>query len=362
MRESLDPGRDVGLDDEFDEPDRSDGQFSLVSIAATGVRHGRLILLCGLAFALLQSLRGLVGDRTYTTTTVFMIESGSNSINRAMELASRFGLSSAVGGQLLSVYLIERLLGSRPLRDSVGARGYHVMVDGKLEPVSLPGLLEIESRNEFRRSREVRRWMERAVRVQRDIASGIFTVRVRTRWPHVSRDVATYMIDELNNHTIEMRQSRSEHHAVFIEQQLSQANAARAEAEQEVLAFRRANRDFGEWSDLAMENQRLQSEFDRLNNRYDYLQTAFTDAQIEALRDTPTMSVIQSPFLPRRPDPRQVAFAGTAGLMSGCLMAFVGVLLVQYLKRTPSAAIGELRKAWDDFAAPIPVLRRLSRT
>lgn len=362
MRESLDPGRDAGLDDEFNEPDGSDAQFSLVSIVATGVRHGRLILLCGLAFAFLQSLRGLVGDRTYTTTTVFMIEQGSNSFNRAIALASRFGLGSVADGQLLSVYLVERVLGSRPLRDSVGARRYHVMVDGKLEPVSLPGLLEIEARNEFRRSREVRRWLGDAVRVQRDIASGIFTVRVRTRWPHVSRDVATYLIDELNNHTIELRQSRSEQAAASIEPQLNQANAAMVEAEQELLAFRKANRDFGEWSELAMENRRLQAEFNRLSDRYDDLRAAFADAQAEALRDTPTMVVVQPSFLPRRPDSRQIAFAGTAGLIGGCLMTFVAVLLVQYVKRTPSAAVGELRKAWDDFAAPIPVLRRLSRT
>lgn len=361
MRESLEPGRDAGLDDEFNELAGSDAQFSLVSMVATGVRHGRLILLCGLAFALLQSLRGLVGDRTYTTTTIFMIEHGSNSFNRALALASSFGLGPVADGPQLSVYLVERVLGSRPLRDSVGVRRYHVMVDDKLEPVSLPGLLEIEARNEFRRSREVRRWLEGAVRVQRDIASGIFTVRVRTRWPHVSRDVAAYLIDELNNLTIELRQSQFEDRAAFIERQLDQANAARAKAEQELLAFRKANRDFGEWSELAMDNGRLQAEFNRMHDRYDRLQAAFADAQVEALRDTPTMAVIQSPFLPRRPDSRAIALAGTAGLMGGCLMTFVAVLLIQYVKRTPSAAVGELREAWDDFAAPIPVLRRLSR-
>ena len=361
MRESLDPGRDAGLDDEFNELAGSDAQFSLVSIVAMGVRHGRLILLCGLAFALLQSLRGLVGDRTYTTTTIFMIEHGSNSFNQALALATRFGLGPANGPQL-SVYLVERVLGSRPLRDSVGARRYHVMVDDKLEPVSLPELLEIEARNEFRRSREVRRWLEGAVRVQRDIASGIFTVRVRTRWPHVSRDVATYLIDELNNLTVELRQSQFEDRAAFIERQLDQANAAKVKTEQALLAFRQANRDYGDWSELAMEHRRLQAEFNRMQDRYDGLQTAFADAQVEALRDTPTMSVIQPSFLPRRPDSRQIALAGTAGLMGGCLMTFVAVLLVQYVKRTPSAVLGELRKAWDDFAAPIPVLRRLTRT
>lgn len=361
MKESLDPSRTADLGDASEEPNEST-QFSWVSLLAAGVRHGRLILLCGVALALLQSLRGLVGERTYTTTAVFMTERASGQITQALQLAARFGLGAGVSSSTPSVYLIERALRSRPLRDSVASRSYRTMVDGELEPALLPELLEIESRNEFQKMRRTRQWLGRAMQVQRDLASGIFTVRVRTRWPHVSRDVATYVIDELNDLTVELRQATPEADVGFLEGRLRQTKAARDSAEQAWLAFRSANRDFGPWSPLTLEGQRLQAQFDRLDGRYEYLLTVYADAMTEALRDTPVIAVIQPPYLPMRPDSRQIAFSGTSGLVGGCLLAFLAVIVAQYAKRPPSAAFGELREAWDNFAAPIPILRRLFRT
>ena len=200
------------------------------------------------------------------------------------------------------------------------------------------------------------------MQAQIDLASGIATVRVRTRWPHVSRDVASYMVDELNARIITLRQPGSEADVAFIEEQLRQAKTDRDAAEQAWLAFRDANRVFVDWSPLAVENGRLRADVSRLNGRYEALQAAYTEATTNLLRDTRFIAVIEPPFLPGRANSRQVALSGTSGLVGGCLLAFMAVLVVQYLGRAPSADFGELRKAWYEFAAPIPILRRLFRT
>ncbi len=358
MRESPDRTPRPSAENEFSGPERRGTSFSLLSLAATALRHGRLILLCGFGFSLLAAGRRAIQEAKYTSTAVFMTERSSGVTNQTIQLASRLGLVNG-SSSISSPVLLRELLVSRVVLDSVGGGRYEVMRGDSLTVSSLAELLEIEPGNEFRRTRRIRAWLRSAVNVRRDVASGFIHVSASTPWPRVSQGVVARMLEEVDRFNVHIRQSSAHATQAFIEDQMRLVVADLSSAQAALQTFREQNRSFGSWSPLSAELDRLDSEVRRQRVLYESLTTTYANAQIEAKRDTPVITVIQDPFLPHRPDSRGLALGSSSGFVAGCLIAFLAVLVMRHYMHLPDSSRQELIGAARDLFAQIPFLRRL---
>lgn len=156
---------------------------------------------------------------------------------------------------------------------------------------------------------------------------GGLKVSVATEWPSVSLSLAARLVQRVNQFNLETRKSQAAAERQFVERQAAEAEEALREAENRLQAFLQRNRDIGSSPALAFERDRLQREVARQNQIYlSWLQNR-EEARIREVRDTPVITVVDSPQLPFLPEPRksaQKALLGTiAGVMLGALLAFL---------------------------------------
>lgn len=360
MQEPPGPARHADGNDESRVPFRGE-PFSVASLLATGLRHGHLILLCGAAFVLLQTARRLLPDATYTSSAIFMTERTTTMRGQVGELARRLGFGAPDGNSRISPSVLEQLLGSRPVMDSVARGLYEVVEDDRLMRATLPEILEVKARSPEGRARRVRGWLRSAVHLRVDLPTGLIYLQVRTKWPRLSQAVAERMVEEVDWFNIQLRQERALRTEAFIAERIAEVVEEKDSAEAALQGFRAQNRVYGEWSPLSVQADRLAAEVVRLQLLYASLMETHSDAQIEAVRDTPVVTVLQQPFLPHRPDSRGLGLGIPSAFLTGCLLAFLAVFVVEHYRNSASASRAQLLDAARQFLDQLPFLRRIVR-
>ena len=140
-----------------------------------------------------------------------------------------------------------------------------------------------------------------------------------------------------------------------------------AGAEGRLGVFLRNNRQFASSPDLSFEFDRLQRRVAPHQGILTALTTAFEDARVREVRDTPVITVIEAPELPARPDPRGRTQRGLLGMLFGGMAGGVLGFWKEALQRRDSEGDPELealmavvRQAKHDLLGLIPGWRRPS--
>jgi hypothetical protein len=101
---------------------------------------------------------------------------------------------------------------------------------------------------------------------------------------------------------------------------------------------------------------------------YNTLAQAYEQAKIEEVRDTPVITVVETPDRPIRPDPRGVVsrglLAGLLGAMFAVLLAFVRDVSAAGIAKGDAAYVELARlreEAVSDFRHPLRAARRALR-
>lgn len=154
--------------------------------------------------------------------------------------------------------------------------------------------------------------------------TGVLTVSVKTAWPSVSLAIAERLVEELNRFNLQTRQSQAAAERRFVEERLASQRRMLVEAEGRLGAFLQANRQFRNSPNLTFEFERLQREVALHQQVLVSLAQSYEEVRIREVQDVPVITVIESPSLPVRPDPRGRLLRGLVGVMLG---GFLGVLM-----------------------------------
>jgi uncharacterized protein involved in exopolysaccharide biosynthesis len=333
------------------EPATTSGS-ELLSLVATVLRYWRSVALCALILPALLVLPVLLRSRLYEVTATFMPQArrGAGNISG---LAAQLGINfpQAEGGASPQFYM-ELLKSPEMLRSVViskfrGAdaggrsRDSTTLVDREKQENPgdpLPVLIKhaIEHLDEH-------------MAVSISAKTGIVTLSIRDRDPVVARDLTATLLKELNRFNLETRQSQAAAERAFTEQRLATATSELRATEARRQAFASSNRGFRSASELTLEQERLRRDVDNAAQVYSMLTTAYEQAKIEEVRDTPIITLVELPRVPPAPVGRGLVVRAVLGIIVGVI---IGVLLA--LLRARLRLMREVRApGWVELEAVI---------
>jgi uncharacterized protein involved in exopolysaccharide biosynthesis len=145
---------------------------------------------------------------------------------------------------------------------------------------------------------------------------------VATQWPSVSHQITSSLVEAVNAFNQRSRQSQAAAERTFLEERLSVANAELRAAENRLQQFMTSNRRIGS-PELALERERLDRVVLLRQQVVLALNQSYEDAQLREVRNTPLITLVETPQVPTMPEPRGRVRKVIIGMLIGALLAIV---------------------------------------
>lgn len=235
---------------------------------------------------------------TYSAETVLRPQSQSQGNSRISGLAATFGVSLAnvaIGDPLR---FQASVLESRGVLDPIVLAQYTVAKSaGSSDSVhgTFLDLYDVKGHSPDERTLRGVERLKTLIWVQVDAATGLINLRVTTRWPEMSLALSEKLINGLNNSNRVRQQAAAEAEARFSGDRLAVERSALDSAEGEQERFLRENREYRNSPTLALQFGRLQRRVDLAQQVVISLAQSYEQSRIDAARDTPFITIIDSP-------------------------------------------------------------------
>ncbi|MBP2647349.1 MAG: lipopolysaccharide biosynthesis protein [Gemmatimonadetes bacterium] len=298
------------------------------------LRHRRLLLYCTAGAATLALSWALLRPRTYVSSASFTPQ--ARRLQGGLSgLAAQLGANLPLGDANQSPAFYADLVTSRLVLGS--------MVDAPLDSASQARTL-VEVYDIGRGTPAARR--ERAIeRLARDVQVGVSTrtgvvrVSVAARSAGLAFELNELLLKFLNRYNLEYRQSQATAERDFTERRLAEARADLRESEERLQSFLLGNRE-ARTPVLVIQEQRLRRAVSERQAAVAALVQAYEQARIDAVRDTPVISLIEAPNLPARPARRWALASLLVGAMLGLLAGILAGAVLDRLVVPPPAGTG----------------------
>jgi uncharacterized protein involved in exopolysaccharide biosynthesis len=295
-----------------------------------------LLLICALLGVLGAIIRAYVLDRQYTSRAVILPQA-----RRAQSALS--GLASSLNLSLPSVdasqspsFYADLLLSRQLLGMACDAR-FNFQDAGQLHSATLSQILGARGANSaLKREDAIDRLSER-ISANVIAKTGVIRLAVTLPNPSVAQRTEQRLIELLDQFNRETRKSQAAAERQFTEQRLSEVTAEMRRAEDRLQSFLQQNRQFTNSPELAFERERLTNDLSLRRELYSTVAKAYEQARVEEVRDTPVTTIIETPSLPIRPDPRGLLKKAVAGIAFGVVIG----IIIAFFRRASSEPTDE---------------------
>jgi uncharacterized protein involved in exopolysaccharide biosynthesis len=306
------------------------------------VLRRRKAIVASLVIVTVLSLTWTWLHREHTATAVFAPQVGEDVSSRLLGLVGQFGVNF---GRMPaeSVDFYAWLAQSRSILERVAETEYEFREHRPHGKVRRGTILEIfgirgETREAELRSATV--MLQSSLAVQHERGAGLVTVAVTLEWAELAEKVTRRILELINIFNLEERQSQAQAERRFVGQRMEQAHRDLQDAERALRDFLEENRSLEGSPRLLFEQQQLQREVNLQQQVYTGLVQAYESARIEEVRDTPVITIIESPEGSARQS-QSLFMAGFLGMAIGAIVGFVFVLVSEFLAREREDAPGE---------------------
>lgn len=275
----------------------------------------RLIRNCLLLGLLVSVSIVLMLGRRYTATVAFAPQGSSSGQLRG--LAAQFGFDIAGSQDAESPYFYVELVQTKDLLNRVVTRRY-VAGDTSGDYATFLGLTTVDSAV---RSDKAIVGLAKRLGVSADRRTGIVTITVTERYPRLSLELASAVLDEIGRYNRESRQTRAGAERRFVEARLAAATKQLDASQDSLQTFLTQNREFRSSPELSFQYDRLNRSVTEHAGVVSSLAQNFEQARIDEVRDTPVISIVEPPELPARANGRGWIHAILLGLCGGLLVA-----------------------------------------
>ena len=320
------------------------------------LRSRRVIIALGLGGAATGFTIGMLKPRTYASGATFVPQSPEAPNSSLALAASQFGfrLPTGSGGWGPPVYV--ELLRSWALLEPLALDTLVVAEEGnKREKVM--DLLKVKEDNPRRRLELTVRRLAGIVDSREIKALGGVQLRVVTKWPSVSLQMAQELVRGVNQFNLEKRKSQAAAERQFVETQATEAERSLRDAEDRLQDFLQSNRmPANGSSELAFQRDRLQREVGLRQQLYTTLVQSRAEARSREVRDTPVITVLEEPRLAVVPESRRVALKTVVGGLMGGLVGLLIAFLSQGLagaRKTPDETAQEFFRLMEEVTPRI---------
>lgn len=229
-------------------------------------------------------------------------------------------------------------------------------------PTSLIDILVKRSKSEADAIEKAIRRLRRTTQVIPDQRTNLVTIVVDSRWADLSAAIANRAVELVALFNLEQRQSRARELRRFLEARVAEGLDDLEAAENGFQVFYEQNRLWQDSPPLVVEEGRLRRRVSLANQLYVELRSEFETAKIEAVNDTPVITVVDSavPSVRRRfPRRKQmVVVAGFVGMALAMFTAGVLELLGQWSRENPDDSESLQRAIRGMLRGLTPHLRR----
>ncbi len=318
---------------------------SLLRLVNVVLRRRRIVVGLPIMIATIVCSFTLLQSRTWTASASFSPSEsqGAGQLGQLAGLAAQFGFSIPVGASGESPEFYVALLRSEALRRSAVRSEYRAVAGASPDTTWVTGdlvtLFEIRGRSEAGRIDGAVERLGRLTSVSTSPETGIVRLSVKTKWPHLSVQIAERMVELVNEFNLQSRQSQARAEREFVDHQLVEARAELAASEDSLESFLMSNRRVENSPQLQFERDRLQRDVTLHQEIVISLAQALEQARIEEVRNTPVITTVEEPFPPAKPDRRRLIAKGLLslafGLFLGIVSAFAGEFMAGSRERDP---------------------------
>ena len=317
------------------------GGETLLSLVNILLARRRLIIGLIMVGGVVGFLSGFLSKRTYTSAATFIpqgAESGS-SIDLALA-ASQFGLRIPPTSGAWSPAVFVDLVRSSDLLTPIVSDTLAVLETRRR--ATLIQLFEIEAPSSAERVERAVIRLRNHVRSREARSLGAVELAVTTPWPSVSYQIAQRLVSAVHEFNLEARRQQAVAERAFMEPIVRQSEQALRAAEDRLANFLERNRIVTGSPELMFERERLQRDVTTQQQLYTSILQKYEESRIGERRNTPVITVVESPRQPVLPNPRNSVLKGAVGGLAGGLVALGLALLLHGLARarregTPTA-------------------------
>ena len=332
--------------------------FSLAALGSVPLRHVQLMLVTPLAVAALIVSVGVLLAR-YTSESQFTTAIASSNLQGLTGVAAQLGINvrNLSGGQSVDFYA--SLVQSRDMLTTAVETLYRFPTnpDGR-DTVSgtLLRLYDVSGKSQADSVLRAIEVLTKRLTVDVDETANTVTIKVSADWPALAEQINRVLLDQVNRFNVEQLQSQASAERRFIEGRMGEAQRELDSAEDRLRSFLEKNRTYQTSPRLQFDQQRLQAGVDLRRQVYTTLAQSYEQARITEVRDTPVITVIDSPERSAVRH-RHIVRNGILGLFLGFILAVGLAFGVEYVQqerlRNPedySEFARLLRTAWQRMA------------
>lgn len=326
------------------------------------VLRARIFIARGaLGAAFLVGIIVLLSGRTWTSETQFVMEENSSS-GGILALAAQYGLGGGLTESGMSPAFIADFLGSdEALRNALEAP---VSDSTSESTVRLIDYLEVAGTDERRRHAIGIRALRALVSARASARTGVVTLSTTMPSPFVAEQVTRRLLQLVGEYATTTRQSQAMAQRDFTASRLKELEAELREAEESLAAFVKRNRGYANDPELQLRWQRLARVVDARSQLVNVLSQAHEQARIDAVRDTPSLTIVVPARVPGLPDRRGLLLKLLFAFGFGALAAFAFFSIRNRESHGSEPVSDEFSAVLDDARHPLRFARavlRLSR-
>ena len=169
--------------------------------------------------------------------------------------------------------------------------------------------------------------LRRAITSSVNVRTNMVRFTVEAPAPDLARALAEDLLLALNEVNIELRQARASAEQTFTAARAEAARDALAEAEAAVTRFKQRNRSISGAPALATEERRLERNVDMAQQIYTQLRLQQEQAAVQAVRNTPAISIVDPPMEPVRKSRPKRKVAMLLGMFAGLCLGALRLVL-----------------------------------
>ena len=325
--DSLPPIRLADANGPYPEP------LSLLGVTNVVLRNRRTVVAIMIGVAAVGSVLALMAPRRYTSTASF-IPASRRTVSPTAGIAAQFGISMPGADAQQSPDFYVALLHSKVVLDDVIVARYAFDTEhGRYQGTLLDYYGGTSGPLPQRRDAALRA-LNGQIATGTSLKTGGVTLAVTSASPTLAADIARNLLSALDHFNRTRQQGQSAQEKRFMEEQMESAAGELRVAEERMQSFQEQNRDYTRSPRLAFEHERLQRDVNMRQQLYSSLAQSYAQARMDAVRDNPSVVVLESPEVPPYHDPRGLIRTGVLSLFAGLLLGIFVAFFREHVVRT----------------------------
>lgn len=311
----------------------NDSEISFIALGTTLLRQWRRLVAWVIIGTLVAVIPALFRSRVYTASASFMPQGGDVSRSGLANLAGQFGVALPTGeNPSQSPDFYSRLLKSRELLGSI-ARDTFVVSEKGGKRIAFLDLFKIKGDSLKPREEKAVKKLGQIVSTSVVKSTGVLELSVGTEWPSVSLAITSALLDAVNEFNQRTRKSQAAAERKFVEGRLDAASTELRAAEDRLVGFMTTNKQFSSSPLLTFERERLQREVATRQQLVSTLTQSYEEVRIREVRDTPVITVIETPSVASVPEPRGLLKSVLVGILLGGVFGALQIFLASSFAR-----------------------------